>query len=277
MAVKLEFTSLIIPLHRIDEVLGEEEFTTSVKSVWSEVSWHDDHLLREGAMSSFDIDTMVADWEVRGLTAVAEEAGQKVWADMCVVDYYAGPTFDCPWLCFDPEDHTVWLTGTEKGEIVGPRGRALQENPILLHSSAGTGAVEGDPDSPVRQPDGTSAAELPAPRVESWISYFEADEYEKSIGGWGGWFNGEEKGQRWKDFIEAVEPIKRPYYEAVREAAILHGLRFSGSIHQQSENGAPLFDDDTVGQFTMRAWGDLMAAIWSEEDDEDYSYMDFYT
>ena len=167
MAIKLEFTSLIIPLHRIDDVLGEEEFTTSVKSVWSEVSWHDDYLLRQGAMSSFDIDAMVADWEVRGLTAVAEEAGQKVWADMCVVDYYSGPTFDCPWLCFDPTDHTVWLAGTEKGEIIGPRGRDLQENPVLLQSSAGTGIVERDTDASARQPDNpqrtTPSANRPLP------------------------------------------------------------------------------------------------------------------
>ena len=114
-------------------------------------------------------------------------------------------------------------------------------------------------------------------KVQSWISYFEADEYEKSIGGWGGWFNREEKGQRWKDFIEAQDPEDRPYFEAVRSSVLELGLRHTGSGHQQSAQGAPLFDDGTVGQFTMRSWGDLMAAIWSDEEDRDYSYMDFYT
>jgi hypothetical protein len=27
---------------------------------------------------------------------------------------------------------------------------------------------------------------------------------------------------------------------------------------------------------TFRAWGDFMDAVWSEEEDRDMSYMDFY-
>ena len=39
----------------------------------------------------------------------------------------------------------------------------------------------------------------------------------------------------------------------------------------------PVFDDGTVGSFSFRAWGDLMAAIWNtEENTNKYSYMDFY-
>ena len=114
-------------------------------------------------------------------------------------------------------------------------------------------------------------------KVKEWIRYSEAEQYEKSIGGWGGWFNFEETGMRWKDFIDDIVPEKRQYYEAIRESAVANGLRLKGSDHQYSEHGVPLFDDDTVGLFTYRAWGDLMAAIWSEKEDKDYSYMDFYT
>ena len=38
----------------------------------------------------------------------------------------------------------------------------------------------------------------------------------------------------------------------------------------------PLFSDGKVATFSFRGWGDLMAAIWSEAEDKDYGYMDFY-
>jgi hypothetical protein len=31
-----------------------------------------------------------------------------------------------------------------------------------------------------------------------------------------------------------------------------------------------------VATFSYRGWGDIMAAIWSEEENKDYNYMDFY-
>ena len=114
-------------------------------------------------------------------------------------------------------------------------------------------------------------------KLNKWISYKEADQHEPSIGGWGGWFNAEERGMRWKDFIEEIDEDEREYYEAIRSSAIEKKLRFTGYDHQWNEHGIPLFDDGTVGRFTFRAWGDSMAAIWSEEEDKDYTYMDFYT
>ncbi len=113
--------------------------------------------------------------------------------------------------------------------------------------------------------------------VKRWISYNDSERYKRSIGGWGGWFNADEKGMRWKDFIDEMEPEDRGYYEAVREAVIKNKIRMTGSGHQSDEQGIPRFSDDTVGVFTFRAWGDMMAAIWSEEEDKDYTYMDFYT
>ena len=46
--------------------------------------------------------------------------------------------------------------------------------------------------------------------------------------------------------------------------------------HQNDDHGVPKSDDDTVGLFSFRSWGDLMAAIWSEEEDKDYDYLNFY-
>lgn len=113
--------------------------------------------------------------------------------------------------------------------------------------------------------------------VKRWISYDQAEAFERSVGGWGGWFNADEKGMRWKDFIGEIYSADRDYYEAVRVSVIKNKFRFTGSGHQSDDHGVPQFSDDTVGVFTFRAWGDLMAAIWSEEEDKDYSYMDFYT
>jgi hypothetical protein len=39
----------------------------------------------------------------------------------------------------------------------------------------------------------------------------------------------------------------------------------------------PVFDDGTVGGFSFRAWGDLLAAVWNTaEGTTKYSYMSFY-
>lgn len=114
-------------------------------------------------------------------------------------------------------------------------------------------------------------------RVKRWISYNDSERFERSIGGWGGWFNAEEKGLRWKDFISEMDPEDQGYFKAVRKSLIKNKIRLTGSGHQADDLGVPQFSDGTVGVFTFRAWGDLMAAIWSEEENNDYTYMDFYT
>jgi len=110
-------------------------------------------------------------------------------------------------------------------------------------------------------------------KVTKWISYEEADKMDLSIGGTGGFFS---KGMRWKDYIEGWGDKAKPYAEAIRNSVIEQKLLLTGYEHQNSQQGAPLFSDNTAGTFSFRAWGDLMAAIWSEETNIDYSYMDFY-
>lgn len=110
-------------------------------------------------------------------------------------------------------------------------------------------------------------------KVAKWIPYKESENYTESVGGLGGFFK---NGMRWKDFIESFTNETKPYFEAIRTDVIEKGLRLNGDQHQYSDSGVPLFEDNTVGKFSYRAWGDLMAAIWSEQEDKDYSYMDFY-
>jgi hypothetical protein len=66
-----------------------------------------------------------------------------------------------------------------------------------------------------------------------------------------------------------------PYLEALRLSILHLGLTEGGFWHQR-DCGVPLFSDDTVGFFSMRAWGDLMAAIWNSElATKSFSYVDF--
>ena len=125
--------------------------------------------------------------------------------------------------------------------------------------------------------------------VVGW-DYFEDLEgsAKHSIGGLGGWFgysegNNEKRiRHRWKDYIEYYDEEERVYREAMRvaildmyesaEEASVH----TGNYHQNADDGCPMFSDGTVALFSMRAWGDFMAAVWSEKDDKDYCYIDFY-
>lgn len=109
--------------------------------------------------------------------------------------------------------------------------------------------------------------------VSKWVSYSEADKLPQSFGGMGGFFN---DGMRWKDYLDVWEESVYPYIEALRADIIKRGIREFGPWHQDSPEGAPVFSDGTAATFSYRAWGDLLAAIWSTEDDRDYNYMSFY-
>lgn len=117
-------------------------------------------------------------------------------------------------------------------------------------------------------------------QVIKWISYDKAVELlnmnilqDNHIGGLGGWF---EKGDRWKDYRNAFKEKAHPYQEALRKSIIERKLKYCGNDHEELEDGVPVFSDFTVATYSYRAWGDLMAAIWSTEENKDYSYIDFY-
>lgn len=114
--------------------------------------------------------------------------------------------------------------------------------------------------------------------VVRWASWEEAEKLPLKCEWMGGWFGFRERGQRWKDyltmFVDEGSGTMAPYVEAVREKVLADGLRKCGGWHQ--EKGCPVFSDGTTMMLSMRAWGDLMAAIWSEKENRDYHYMHFY-
>jgi hypothetical protein len=130
----------------------------------------------------------------------------------------------------------------------------------------------------MEQHDKTDWAAL---KVTNFVCYDEASSREDlGLGGMGGWFGESERGwdagHRWKDYVESYNEEVRPALEELRKALIKHGIRCTGEQQQNRAEVCPLWSNGKADTYSFRAWGDLMAAIWSTEDNKDYSYMDFY-
>lgn len=83
--------------------------------------WHDDHLLRDGAMSAMDVESLVKFWESKGLSAMRSVNGQEVWDDLCVVNALSVvPTAPCEWIEVSEDGTHAWLKGSDPCAIVGP-------------------------------------------------------------------------------------------------------------------------------------------------------------
>jgi hypothetical protein len=108
--------------------------------------------------------------------------------------------------------------------------------------------------------------------VVSW-SEDDVPEGASRTGWWGGFF---ENGMRWKDYVENFDAEVRPYLEAARASAVENGIKVTGADHQH-RGITPVLSDGRYFAMTYRAWGDFMAAGWSEEESRDFSYMDFYS
>jgi hypothetical protein len=111
--------------------------------------------------------------------------------------------------------------------------------------------------------------------VVEWISYDTAkdSDMEQSVGGLGGFFK---NGMRYQDYADTYTDEGKPYIEALRQEILGKGIKHGGDWHQEHERGVPVFSDGTYATFSYRGWGDLLAAIWAEEEGKDYCYMDFY-
>lgn len=96
-------------------------------------------------------------------------------------------------------------------------------------------------------------------------------------GGWARGIGGWVKGHTWPEYLEHVPEDLRPYARALNDAIARDKLWFSGSEHQNGERRVPVFSDGTVARFTMRGWGDIMAASWNTIIGRKHlSYLDFY-
>lgn len=116
-------------------------------------------------------------------------------------------------------------------------------------------------------------------KFEDWVEYhYEGDD--APIGGMGGWFNANQLHEKdkptsmvWEDYLNAHKEGSHPYLEALKNEIKNNNLQITGESHQWGN--APLFSDGTVGRFSYRAWGDLMAAIYSTKE-KPLNYMAYY-
>ena len=118
-------------------------------------------------------------------------------------------------------------------------------------------------------------------KIVDWITHDAAEgKEENGLGSMGGWFGKDEKGwnvgHRWEDYKESYIKDAWPLLEELRRAIIERRIKCTGEMHQNGALAVPLWSNGKVDTYSFRAWGDLMAAVWSTEDNKNYSYMDFY-
>ena len=81
-------------------------------------------------------------------------------------------------------------------------------------------------------------------------------------------------GMRWRDYYTRVPIQHRARVEAIRVYVASHGLRLTGRDYERRV-AVPVFVDGSIGFFTPHGYADLMAAVWSDQDDRDYSYINY--
>ena len=110
-------------------------------------------------------------------------------------------------------------------------------------------------------------------KVVSATSWDKAETRAYRYSMFGGFF---EAGMRWGDYLKFNGGYDSERLEALRSWILERKIKECGPWHQIDDQGVPVFDDGTAATFSFRGWGDLLAAVWSTEEDTDYNYMDFY-
>ncbi|MDX1764866.1 MAG: hypothetical protein R3231_11135 [bacterium] len=122
MAVRLEFTNLIVPIENIEGCYpgGFSAFKKEHRHMFGRRLWHDDHLFRDGVRNPMDVESLVKFWVGHGLVPFDEKDGEKFWKEMCVVnERLGGPTLACQWIEIDREENCAYLKGTSRDPVIG--------------------------------------------------------------------------------------------------------------------------------------------------------------
>lgn len=104
--------------------------------------------------------------------------------------------------------------------------------------------------------------------IVSWHSAEEVDEHPLDDPQIRGWLGGYAPGGRiaasgpWDAYVDRItdDAGDRERLEALKAYIVENELRRGGWWHQRE--GIPKFSDGSMLYLSMRAWGDLMAAIW---------------
>lgn len=95
--------------------------------------------------------------------------------------------------------------------------------------------------------------------VDHWLSFDEAKALNlpAAVHSMGGIDASLTRAQYLADFYPAAHPYIEAIWRALDDVGVI-----SGAAHQEIRT--PVFSDGTTGAFSMRAWGDLVAAWWND-------------
>ena len=131
MAVWLEFINLVIPIEVIKQKYpgGWDECLSDHANAIGKRVWYDQYLFRDGAMNPNDMGSLIEHWTLLGFTPHREVDGKLVeWVDMCVCEEMSGgATLKCDFLEYDSKNQSVYMKGTEPGEVAYPDKRDYDE------------------------------------------------------------------------------------------------------------------------------------------------------
>lgn len=122
MAVRLEFIDVLVPVHVIEEKYpgGFAQCLVDLGPRLGRRVWHDQRLLRDGALDPASARALVGGWKALGIEPLQWVGGALQWKEVCVVDLrLGGPTVKCPWLEVDTVARSGWLRGTSRTPVVG--------------------------------------------------------------------------------------------------------------------------------------------------------------
>ncbi len=123
MAVFLEHLNVLVPVAAIRESAYPGGFDGLLHDRAVELGltlWHDGYLLREGALTQDEVESVLDFWKGHGLMPTHRVRGILEWKDLCVIDAEsAGLSLPCAWIELDSEGRSAFLRGQEPGPLVG--------------------------------------------------------------------------------------------------------------------------------------------------------------
>lgn len=122
MAVALECINIIVPIWVIQRryLGGWNQYRRDNEQIIGGRIWYDDHLVRDGALNTFDIEMLLAQLKQAGVKLHKRQRGELLWNECCVVSTLGGPTLACDWLKMSNDGSSVHLKDQPAGRIVGP-------------------------------------------------------------------------------------------------------------------------------------------------------------
>jgi len=162
MAIVVRHIGVIIPIKNIEkckDIGGFKGILEKEKEWIGRKVLYDEHLYKDGAMSPYEIGTIVEFWEKQGLTAYEHKDGKKYWKDFCVVDALCGPTLPCDWLKYEAYDMSgmcVWLKGLCMGTPIRPEREVKKsvKDQIQIENNPNTKIKEVYPEGIYREQNG---------------------------------------------------------------------------------------------------------------------------